>query len=39
MNLSLAALLLSLGAARQWNPSSEWKWKQVEALVPWIGLI
>jgi hypothetical protein len=39
MDLSLEALLLSLSAARQWNPSFEWKWKQVEALVPWIGLI
>jgi hypothetical protein len=37
--LSSAALLISLGAARRWNPSTEWKCKQVEAPGQWIGLI
>jgi hypothetical protein len=38
-DLSLAALLLSLDTVRWQNPSSEWKWKQVEAPEPRIGLI
>jgi hypothetical protein len=37
----LSSAVLSLFCARRdgGNPSSEWKWKQVEAPGPWVGLI
>jgi hypothetical protein len=35
----LGGALFSLNTARRQNPSTEWKWKQVEALGPWINLI
>jgi hypothetical protein len=38
-DLSSDALMFSLGAARWQNPSTEWKWKQVEALGLQSGLI